>query len=67
LKASSTLTPFCAIANSRQEASEGGKITNKLFCPWSDLVPYWIELPAHDGIERSEVGVIYIEIIKVEL
>lgn len=55
------------IINSRQEASKSGEVGDQLFCPWSDLVPHWIELPAHDSVEGSEVCVIYIEIIKVEL
>lgn len=58
---------FAHSLNSRQEGPEGGKVTDKLLSSWSDLVPHWIELPANDSIKRSEIRVIYIEIIKVEL
>ena len=51
----------------REEATKSCEICDELFRLWANFMPDWIELPADYGIERAEVYVLDIQIVKVKL
>lgn len=51
----------------REETAQCREITNELFSLRPDLVPYRIQLPAHDRVERTEVRVLDAEVIQIQL
>lgn len=51
----------------REETAQRREITNELFSLRPDLVPYGIQLPAHDRVERTEVRVLDVEVIQIQL
>lgn len=49
--------------NLHEESTKRGKVCDELFGLRADFMPYGIKLPAHDRVERAEVGVLDIEVV----